>query len=372
MKKRIIIATDSFKGSLSSTEVAESVKEALLAKNADLEVLTYGISDGGEGFAEMLTNARGGKMVKMDAHDALLHPIKAQYGMIDDCAVIDVASTVGLTMLKPMERNPWKATSFGVGEMILHALKHGARKIIIGLGGSTTNDAGRGMLEAMIGTKKVSDCMMEWPYGMRKTKNDLVEALHEVKGLDDCEFVIATDVDNPLCGPNGATYMFSSQKGASPAIKPRLEQRNRKFGKMLEQQSKRSIVEQPGAGAAGGIGAALMTMKNWKIQRGIDLLMDLYDIRSNMKTASMVITGEGRIDQQTLCGKAAYGIGVTAKEMGIPCIAICGQLSDDFDATQAPWTKIIQVSPPNQTLLESMKPDVARENISKAASELTC
>ena len=367
---KIIVMADSFKGSLSSTEVAEAVKEALLAKDANLEVLTYGISDGGEGFAETVTNARGGKMVEMEAHDALLRPIKTHYGLMDDCAVMDVASVVGLSMLKIMEQNPWKATSFGVGEMILNILKHGARKIIIGLGGSATNDCGRGMLEAMIGAKRVSDCMMEWPYGMRKSRNDLQEALHEVKGLDDCKFIIATDVENPLIGPNGATHMFAAQKGASPAILPRLEQRNRKFGQMLETQTGRSIVDQPGAGAAGGIGAALMTMKHWKMQRGIDLLMDLYDIRSLMQSASMIITGEGCIDRQTLCGKAPYGIGMMAKEMGIPCFALCGQQSDDFDFALAPWTEIVQVSPPEQTLSESMRPEVARENIIQSVKRL--
>jgi len=364
--KKIIIATDSFKGSLSSTEVAETVKEALLAKDNKLEVQTYGISDGGEGFAETLTNARGGKLIAVEAHDALMRPIKTHYGLMDDCAVMDVASVVGLSMLKPMEQNPWTASSYGVGEMIHHILRKGTRQIIIGLGDSATNDCGRGMLEALVGQKVLKDCMMEWPYGMRKSKNDLIEALHAVKGLDDCEFIIATDVCNPLCGPNGATHMFAAQKGASPAILPRLEQRNRKFGNMLEQQTDRAIIDQPGAGAAGGLGAALMTMKQWKIQRGIDLLADLYDLRTLMQSASMVITGEGRIDKQTLCGKAPYGIGLMAKELGVPCIALCGRLNDDFDTTQAPWTKIVQVSPSKQSLMESMRPDVAKENIKQA------
>ena len=370
-KGKIMIMADSFKGSLSSTEVAEAVKDALLATDAKLEVLTYGISDGGEGFAETVTSARGGKMVEMEAHDALLRPIKTHYGLIDDCAVMDVASVVGLMMLKPMEQNPWKATSYGVGEMIRHIVGHGIRKIIIGLGDSATNDCGRGMLEALIGQKRVSDCMMEWPYGMRKSKNDLTEALHEIKGLDDCEFTIATDVENPLCGPNGATHVFAAQKGASPAILPRLEQRNRKFGHMLETQTGRTIIDQPGAGAAGGLGAALMTMKHWKIQRGIDLLIDLYDIRSQMQSTSMIITGEGRIDRQTLCGKAPYGIGMLAKEMGIPCVALCGQQSEDLDLSQAPWTEIVQVSPPDQRLSDAMRPDVAIENIKQSVKRLS-
>ena len=370
MKKegKIIVIADSFKGSLSSSEVAEAVKNALSEKNAKLEVLTYDISDGGEGFAEIVTKARGGKMVEMEAHDALKRPIKTRYGVADDFAVMDVASVVSLTMLTPMEQNPWAATSYGVGEMIHHILRKGIRKIIIGLGGSATNDCGRGMLEALVGQKRIYDCMLEGPYGIRKSKNELVEALHEVAGLDDCEFIIASDVNNPLCGPNGATHVFAAQKGASPAILPRLEQRNRKFGLFLEEQTGRKIIDQPGAGAAGGIGAALMTMKHWKMQRGIDILIDLYDLRPIMQSASMIITGEGCIDRQTLCGKAPYSIGLMAKEMGVPCIALCGRMNDNFDTTEVPWTKIIQVSPPDQSLSESMRPDVARENIRKAIS----
>ena len=370
MKKegKIIVIADSFKGSLSSSEVAEAVKNALSEKNAKLEVLTYDISDGGEGFAEIVTKARGGKMVEKEVHDALKRPIKTRYGVADDFAVMDVASVIGLTMLTPMEQNPWAATSYGVGEMIHHILRKGIRKIIIGLGGSATNDCGRGMLEALVGQKRIYDCMLEGPYGIRKSKNELVEALHEVAGLDDCEFIIASDVNNPLCGPNGATHVFAAQKGASPAILPRLEQRNRKFGLFLEEQTGRKIIDQPGAGAAGGIGAALMTMKHWKMQRGIDILIDLYDLRPIMKSASLIITGEGCIDRQTLCGKAPYSIGLMAKEMGVPCIALCGRINDNFDTKEVPWTKIIQVSPPDQSLSESMRPDVARENIRKAIS----
>ena len=365
---KIIVIADSFKGSLSSSEVAEAVKNALSEKDAKLEVLTYDISDGGEGFAEIVTKARGGKMVEMEARDALKRPIKTRYGVADDFAVMDVASVVGLTKLTPMEQNPWAATSYGVGEMIHHILRKGIRKIIIGLGGSATNDCGRGMLEALVGQKRIYDCMLEGPYGIRKSKNELVEALHEVAGMDDCEFIIASDVNNPLCGPNGATHVFAAQKGASPAILPRLEQRNRKFGLFLEEQTGRKIIDQPGAGAAGGIGAALMTMKHWKMQRGIDILIDLYDLRPIMKSASLIITGEGCIDRQTLCGKAPYSIGLMAKEMGVPCIALCGRINDNFDTKEVPWTKIIQVSPPDQSLSESMRPDVARENIRKAIS----
>ena len=349
-KNNIIIATDSFKGSLSSLEVAKTIKEGLMEQGCNHEILTYGISDGGEGFAEIVTQALGGKMIEVDCHDALKRPIRAYYGITNDnCAIMDVASTIGISHLRPIEHNPWTATSFGVGEMIHHIITKGIRKIIIGLGGSATNDCGRGMLEALI----------------------------HLEGLDDCEFTIATDVINPLCGPNGATYMFASQKGASPAILPRLEQRNREFGQMLELKTGRSIIDQSGSGAAGGIGAALMTMKHYKMVKGINLLLDLYNFKSLLADAALVITGEGKIDLQTLQGKAPYGIALMAKEMGVPCIAICGQISEEVRRAEGtgiqremPWAKIIQVSPPDQLLSESMRPDVARENIRNCIGQL--
>ena len=346
--KQIIIATDSFKGSLTSLEVAEAVCDAIHNTQHKVATKVLGISDGGEGFAEIVTKAKDGKLIEVDGHDALMRPISTHYGVINDnWGVMDVASTIGLTRLNPDERNPLLASSYGVGEMIHLIISRGIRKIIIGLGGSATNDCGRGMLEA----------------------------LKETQHLDDCEFIIASDVSAPLCGPTGATYVFARQKGATEEMLPQLEARNYAFGKELEQQTGRSIINQPGAGAAGGIGAALMTMRHQKTVSGINWLLDLYDFKTLIQNASLVVTGEGKIDRQTLQGKAPYGIAQMAKEMGVPCIAICGKMDERTPLVtqgeeEVPWDKIIQVSPPDQPIVEAMRPEIARKNIETAISSL--
>lgn len=337
--KRIIIATDSFKGSLSSMDVAGTVKQALLRKLHDIETTELYISDGGEGFAHAVTSALHGMTYETDAHDALLRPIKAKFGVVNgNCAVMDVASTVGLTLLRPEELNPMKASSQGAGEMINYIVSSGIHKIIIGLGGSATNDCGKGLLDALSTTK----------------------------GLDECEFVLASDVSNPLCGPDGATYTFARQKGATDSMLPALEARNYNYGLMLEEKSGRKIMNRQGAGAAGGIGAALMTMNKVRIVNGIDYLLDLYDFDHLVTSASLVITGEGKIDNQTMNGKAPYGIAIRSKRHGVPCVVICGSVGKDFNWTASVWDKIIQVSQPDQSLSEAMRPEIAKSNIMAA------
>ena len=356
--EKIIIATDSFKGSLTSLEVAEAVCAAIRSTQPKVGTKVLAISDGGEGFAETVTKAKGGKWIETDGHDALMRTIRTHYGVIDEkWGVMDVASTIGLTRLAPNERNPQMTSSYGVGEMIRQLISKGIDHLIIGLGGSSTNDCGSGLLEALKGT----------PH------------------LDDCEFIIASDVSAPLCGPTGATYMFARQKGATEDMLPQLEARNLAFGKELENTTGTSIINLPGAGAAGGIGAALMTMKHHRMVQGIDWLLDLYDFKTHLADASLVITGEGKIDSQTLQGKAPYGIALKAKELGIPCFAICGQISKELKMSvnneahesvpevingMFPWDKIIQVSPPDLSLAEAMRPEVAKKNIETTLSAL--
>ncbi len=334
--KQVIIATDSFKGSLSSIETADAIRQALLQKYHDIKVKELYISDGGEGFAQALTSALHGVAHEVEAHDALLRPIMAKYGVAEgDCAIMDVASTIGLTLIRPDELNPMEASSKGAGEMISHIINSGIHKIIIGLGGSATNDCGKGLLDA----------------------------LSDVKNLDECEFILASDVSNPLCGPSGATYAFARQKGATDSMLPVLEARNRNYGKQLEKMSGKPVMNMPGSGAAGGIGAALMTMNNVRMVNGIDYLLDLYDFDNLVQSASLVITGEGKIDNQTMNGKAPYGIAVRTKRHGVPCVAVCGLIDDDFNQTASVWDKIIQVSQPGQSLPEAMRPETAKSNI---------
>ena len=332
----IIIATDSWKGSLTSLQAGEAMAAAIHQSWPDIRITTLPISDGGEGFTHAMTHALGGRLIPITAHDPLLRPITTHYGLLPDgTAIIDVASIIGLTLLSPDERNPMTASSRGVGEAMAQIIGRGTRQLIIGLGGSATNDCGRGMLEALAGTP----------------------------GLDRCHITIATDVDSPLCGPTGATQMYALQKGATPQMLPLLERRTLEYGQYLEQLTGRAIIDQPGAGAAGGIGAALMSLPHCERMSGIDLLLRLSHFDHLLHDATLVITGEGHIDRQTLQGKAPYRIALQANSHHVPCIAICGQADPDLIAAPSPWQAIIPVAPPHADPATMMQPDVARRNI---------
>lgn len=334
--KHVIIASDSWKGCLTSKEVAQAVELSLREYDKDVLIDKLYVSDGGEGFAECVVESMNGEWQTVSCHDALNRPIEAQYGIVrGGWAVMDVASTIGLTMIAEGERDVWKGTSRGVGEMIRSIVESGIRRVIIGLGGSATNDCGRDMMEELEGTD----------------------------GLDDCEFIIASDVTNPLCGPNGATYSFAPQKGAAADLLPLLEERNHNYALSLEKKYNTSIIDRAGSGAAGGIGAALMTMKHHKFVSGIDWMMDLYGFDDLLLECNLVITGEGKIDSQTMQGKVPYGIAMRAKRHGVNCIALCGKNETDAEKSADIWQKIIEVSPPHLALSEAMKPQTAFDNI---------
>ena len=311
---KIIVASDSFKGTYSSLEIAELVRKTL----SDHEVVPVAISDGGEGFCDAVMSVLGGRKITIDVSGPLNKKVSATYGITDSgIAVIEMAQASGLLLVPVNERNPLNATTYGTGQLILHAINHGCRDFIIGLGGSATNDCGRGMLEAL----KATDV------------------------LDECRFVIASDVKNPLCGPNGATYVFARQKGATDDMLEALENRNRDYGRYLEDISGKPIIEIPGAGAAGGVGAALLSMRNVEICSGIDLMLKWQQFDSLLDSADLVITGEGCLDRQTLMGKAPYGIACRAKEKQVPCIAICGRNElTDSELTHSPFEKAILLS----------------------------
>ena len=327
MKRKVIVASDSFKGTYTSAQIGEMVASVLPSEEYEVKCLTC--SDGGEGFCRCLTNACGGIYNKVLVHDPLGRIVCAEYGIIDnDTAVIEVAQACGLMHLKPEEYDPWNASSYGVGEMIADALKKGYRKIIIGLGGSATSDCGKGMLEALKG----------------------------IGIIDECEFTIASDVTNPLCGKQGAAYVYAPQKGADAETVGKIEERTLRFGQYLEQISGKSIINLPGAGAAGGIGAALLTMNYVKMVSGIELLLDRQHFDEDLRNTDIVITGEGCIDEQTLNGKAPYRIAQIANNAGVPCVALYGRLKLSSDQlVLAPWRSLIQIkSFTEETLRKSL------------------
>lgn len=315
--QHIIIASDSWKGTLTSRQANAVIARWALVRHPDAQTTEIEVSDGGEGFAHAVSSAAGGRMVEVECHDALLRPVSARYALLPDgTAVMDVASTVGLTMLRAEERDPWAASSRGVGEMIAAIVSRDApTHIVVGLGGSATNDCGRGMMEVLQSS---------------------------VPNLASLHFTIASDVDSPLCGPRGATYMFAKQKGATEAMLPALERRNQEYGQWLEAQCHRPITDRAGAGAAGGLGAAFMAMEHVEFCSGIDYLLTACHFDDMLSQATLVITGEGRIDPQTLRGKAPYGIALRAKAHGVPCIALCGQLHPLMAGLDTPWDEVVE------------------------------
>lgn len=334
---KIIVAIDSFKGCLTSAEANRAAAEGILAHKPDAEILTIPVSDGGEGWLEAFQAAVGGHLVEVKVNDPLMRPILAQYLIHDDTAVIEIAKASGLTLLNPEERNPMKTTSYGTGQLVVDAVHRGCRHIIVGLGGSATSDCGIGMLEAIENLKL-------------RIENDV-------------RFTIATDVKNPLCGEKGAAHVFAPQKGATPEMIVELDESARQFAEESALRFGYDRQDVPGAGAAGGLGYAFLQYMNADCRSGIDLLLDAVCFEELLKDASLVITGEGSADRQTLMGKVPFGILQKAKPFHVPVILIAGRIRDKQLLLDAGFSKSECINPPDISIDEAMKPEVAKRNI---------
>ena len=338
-KKKIVIACDSFKGCLTSKEVNEALGEMSgerRVKNSVADIVTLEMSDGGDGMLDAFLSAMGGERVAMHAHDALMRWIDAEYGIANDTAIIEIAQTAGLALIEPEQRNPMKATSWGVGEMILHAYRHGVRHFIVGLGGSATSDCGIGMLKAM------GD---DW----KKIRRD-------------CTFVMASDVTNPLCGPHGAAHVFAPQKGADATMVEMLDARARRFAEVSGRHFSYDRSEMPGAGAAGGLGYAFLQYLNAEFRSGAELLLETMDFDHLVADAELVVTGEGHSDRQTLMGKLPLRIlqhvrRVTGKAQ---VWLVSGGVSDMDELQAAGFDRIIAVTPDDMPLEKAMRPEIAK------------
>lgn len=342
---RIIIANDSFKGCLTSAEANRAAAEGILAHNPDAEIITIPVSDGGEGWMEAFQAAMGGHLVEVKVNDPLMRPILAQYLIHDDTAVIEIARASGLTLLNPEERNPMRTTSYGTGQLVVDAVRRCCRHIIVGLGGSATSDCGIGMLQAFIDGFA--------PHG----------SWGDVQALEDVRFTIATDVRNPLCGEKGAAHVFAPQKGATPEMVVELDERARQFAEKSTLLFGYDRQDVPGAGAAGGLGYAFLQYMNADCRSGIDLLLDAVCFEELQKDASLVITGEGSADRQTLMGKVPFGILQKAKPYHVPVILIAGRISDKQLLLDAGFSSLKCINPPDILIDEAMKPEVAKRNI---------
>ena len=370
--KKTVLGIDSFKGSLSSIEVADAVKRGILSVFPDCEVVKIPMADGGEGTMEALVYATGGKTVAVDTFDPLMRPIKAAYGILGDgvTAVIELAAASGLPLLAIDERNPMKTTTFGTGVLIAHALKQGCRNFLLGIGGSATNDGGIGLLTALGFRFFNAEGKEVEPTGEKLIEITRIDKQKVMPEVGESNFRTACDVTNPLCGLNGAAYVYAPQKGASEKMVKLLDEGLRHYASVIEKDMKTTIVSLPGAGAAGGTGAGLTAMLNAELLPGVGLVLDTLGFDNMLAECDLVITGEGRIDRQTAMGKAPAGVAAAAKKKGIPVIAIAGSVEDCEELTNAGFNASFSVLPRILTLNEAMQPETARENITQFVTQL--
>lgn len=328
---KILISIDSLKGSLSSIEAANAIKKGILKVEKDAEVKILPLADGGEGTVDALVQGMNGKRETIEVTGPITTKVNAIYGLLKstNTAIIEMAQASGLTLVPTELRNPLNTTTYGVGEIIKEAINKGYRNFIVGIGGSATNDAGVGMLQALgfefydgnnnlvgLGGKVLNE--------IRHIKID-----NRLKELDECSFKIACDVNNPLFGTDGAAYIYGPQKGATPEIIEELDNGLRNFDKIVKSDLDKDIANIEGTGAAGGLGFAFLAFLNSKLESGVKIILEEVKIENELKYADFVITGEGKLDNQTAMGKAPIGVAKMAKKYGVKVIGLAGATTED-------------------------------------------
>lgn len=322
---KIVIAPDSFKESMTAMEVAQAVEKGIKNSNKNIETVKIPLADGGEGTVDALVNSLKGSIMTHTVTDPLGNQIEAYYGIVNDkTAVIEIATVVGLDLVPREKRNPLKTTTYGIGELLVHALDQGIRHFIIGLGGSSTNDGGIGMLQALgveISNRQ-GQAVSRGAQGLNEISHIRLNRMD--KRLQDCIFEVASDVTNPLVGPNGASFVYGPQKGADTKMVKQLDTYMEHYATIIQRDVQMDVKDIPGAGAAGGLGAACFAFLNATLRSGIDIVMEATQLASEIKTADVVITGEGKMDDQTVYGKTPAGVAKIAKQYDVPVIAITG------------------------------------------------
>ena len=366
--KKIVLAIDSFKGCLSSKEIEQCIAEEIHRILPSCQTVCIPIADGGEGMLDTLIEATQGTFVSTQAHDPLMRIRPARYGILGDqrTAIIEMAEINGLTTLSPIERNPMKTSTYGTGELIKDALEKGFRRFIIGIGGSATNDAGMGMMQAL-GAHLYDKQGNELEQGGKIMEQIAhIDLNHLHPALKEATFIVACDVQNPFCGPQGAAYVFARQKGANEEQIRQLDEGMRHLALLIERDFSYNINKVKGAGAAGGLGGAFATFLQAHLQSGIDLLLDAVDFDRKITNADWIITGEGKADRQTAEGKVPAGVLKRAKKANIPVMLIAGKVEDKACLQQMGFARIVKISPDNLPLEEAMRPEITRENIQRA------
>lgn len=370
---KVVVAIDSFKGSLSSMEAGTAVAEGIYRADKDAEVTVRPLADGGEGTVEALTAGMNGRIESVKVTGPLGNTVEASYGIIAETktAIIEMAAAAGITLLAEKDRNPLYTTTYGVGELMQDAMKKGCRNFIVGIGGSATNDGGVGMLQAL-GYGFLDAAGRQVPYGAEglarivKITDDRV-----VPELKECHFKIACDVTNPLCGEQGCSAVFGPQKGATLSMVEEMDKWLMHYAALTKEKYPQSDRNKPGTGAAGGLGFAFLSYTNAVLDSGVKIILEETKLEEHIKSADIVITGEGRLDSQTIMGKAPIGVARMAKQYGKKVLAFSGCVTEDAvlcnrHGIDAYFPILRSVT----TLKEAMAPECAKENLAAAVEQV--
>ena len=353
---KIVIAPDSFKENLTSLEVASEIETGLKRVWPDADYVKVPMADGGEGTVQSLVDATGGEIVKCEVMGPLGGKVQASYGLLGDAgvAVIEMAEASGLPLVPKDQRDPLRATTFGTGELVADAINRGVKEIIIGIGGSATNDAGAGFAQALgVRFHNVRGMLITDPLGGgRLAEVAAIDMTQANPGLNRVRISVACDVTNPLCGENGASHVYGRQKGATPEMIEQLDENLAHFARVISRNLSVDIADEPGAGAGGGIGAGLMAFANATLKRGVELVIAHTGLDKHMKGADLAITGEGRVDVQTAFGKTPSGVAAVARKSGVPVVAIGGGLADDAAGVFAHGIDGLESATPNAMPLD--------------------
>lgn len=369
---KAVIAIDSLKGSLSSIEAGQAIAEGIKKADAKAEVVIRPLADGGEGTVEALVCGMNGTLQHVKVTGPLGEPVVCEYGIIDETktAVIEMSGAAGITLVPDTKKNPLYTTTYGVGEVIRDAIEKGCRRFIVGIGGSATNDGGIGMLQAL-GYGFLNKDGQQVPFGAIGLKElETITDTYVLPELAECEFKIACDVTNPLCGENGCSAVYGPQKGADPSMIMEMDKWLRYYAALAREKFPKANPNEPGTGAAGGLGFAFLTFTNAVLESGIKIVLEETKLESYVKEADVVVTGEGRLDFQTAMGKAPVGVAGLAKKFDIPVLAFAGSVTKD--ATECNKNGIDAFFPILRgisTLEEAMKPENAKQNLADTAEQ---
>lgn len=370
---RVVVAIDSFKGSLSSIEAGNIIADGIQRVYQNAEVSVHPLADGGEGTVEALVSGMNGSIQHLTVTGPLGNPVACEYGIIENTntAIIEMAQAAGITLLSAQERNPLFTTTYGVGEIIKDAITRGCRRFIIGIGGSVTNDGGIGMLQAL-GYGFLDENGREVSYGARGL-SELVSITDDavLTELKECEFMIACDVTNPLCGAQGCSAIFGPQKGATPAMIADMDRWLHTYAALAGKTYPCADAQQPGTGAAGGLGFAFLTFTNAVLKSGIEIVLEETKLEDAIRISDLVITGEGQLDGQTAMGKAPIGVSRLAKKYNKPVLAFAGSVTSDASACNtngidAFFPILRRIS----TLEEAMDAKCAKENLADTVEQV--